>query len=214
MIRYIYLLSLPTISEDARNKGTAACLLLWRKTPFSFLNLSPLLSPWIVSITDIFLILLKARKEKIIIRKIKEMLVIIPRTINTSVFGVRVFIIKWFSINLQRGIPKIIPERPPITANAIYFTMKRDLYAILSTPIAFMVPISFSSLFMVAWRLKRILINISIMSENPIITRKMLIITVIIPALLDLLFFPVIILSTVPSKAWVSFSLFISTIRS
>ena len=52
------------------------------------------------------------------------------------------------------------------------------------------------------------------MSENPIITRKMLIITVIIPALLDLLFFPVIILSTVPSKAWVSFSLFISTIRS
>ena len=57
-----YLLKPLRISLSARKKGTEICFLLLRNSPGMLVNLSPLFSPWIASITLILFILLKEKK--------------------------------------------------------------------------------------------------------------------------------------------------------
>ena len=121
-----------------------------------------------------------------------------PSRMNTPISGLKVLMIKFEIINRASGIPRIVPATPPITANAIYFTINNVLYASESTPIAFIVPISFSSLLIVASRLKRMLIAIRMIREIPISTIKTLMIALIM-ALLDVLVFPSTTFVTLPS---------------
>ena len=76
-----YLLNPLRISLTARNIGTDICFFLLSESPGRALNLSPLFSPWIASITLILFILLNAKKLKSIIRKTVTRLAAAPMRI-------------------------------------------------------------------------------------------------------------------------------------